>query len=99
MVTGGSLYNDRADAADIAEVERVAPAHAAVHGVSSPLARARRLLRVSGVAKILHQADWIAGQFSGRFDISDESNALKTGYDPVARAWPDWIAAAGVERG
>jgi sugar (pentulose or hexulose) kinase len=96
-VTAGSLYNDHADDASIAAVERAAPAHAAVHGATSPLARAMRLLRAGGVTKILHQADWIAGQFSGRFDISDESNSLKTGYDPVARAWPDWIAATGVE--
>jgi D-ribulokinase len=95
-VTTGSLYNDRADAADIAAVERAAPPNAAVHGVTSPLARAMRLLRTPGVARILHQADWIAGQFSGRFDISDESNALKTGYDPVSRTWPDWIAATDV---
>jgi len=95
-VAAGSLYNDRADAADIAAVERAAPAHSAVHGVTSPLARAMRLLRAPGVASILHQADWIAGQFSGRFDISDESNALKTGYDPVIRRWPDWIAATDV---
>jgi hypothetical protein len=54
-------------------------------------------LQVGGVARILHQADWIAGQFSGRFDLSDENNALKTGYDPIARVWPDWIAAVGVE--
>jgi sugar (pentulose or hexulose) kinase len=27
---------------------------------------------------------------------SDANNALKTGYDPVAAAWPDWMAAAGV---
>ena len=92
-VTAGSLYNDRADAADIAVVERAAPATAAVHGVTSPLARAMRLLRAPGVARILHQADWIAGQFSGRFDISDESNALKTGYDPVTRSM------AGLDRG
>jgi sugar (pentulose or hexulose) kinase len=98
-VTAGSLYNDRADDASVAAVERSAPAHAAVHGVTSPLARATRLLRAEGVAKILHQADWIAGGFSGRFDVSDESNCLKTGYDPVARAWPDWIAAGFVEPG
>ena len=98
-VAAGSLYNDRADDAAVAAVGRVAPARAAVHGATSPLARAARLQRTAGVARIIHQADWIAGQFSGRFDISDESNALKTGYDPVARAWPDWIAAAGVERG
>jgi D-ribulokinase len=70
-----------------------------VHGATSPLARAARLQRAAGIKRIIHQADWIAGQFSGRFDISDESNALKTGYDPVARAWPEWIAAAGVEPG
>jgi D-ribulokinase len=95
-VSAGSLYNDRADAADVATVERAAPPDAAVHGVSSPLARAIGLLRTPGVATVLHQADWIAAQFSGRFDVSDESNALKTGYDPVGRRWPDWISATGL---
>jgi sugar (pentulose or hexulose) kinase len=98
-VAAGSLYNDRADDAAIAVVERAAPAHAAVHGAASPLARAMRLLQTKGVARILHQADWIAGQFTGRFDVSDESNALKTGYDPVSRSWPDWIAVTGVDPG
>ena len=32
------------------------------------------------------------GSSLGRFEASDENNALKTGYDPVARAWPDWLA-------
>jgi D-ribulokinase len=95
-VAPGSLYNDRADDADIDAVERVAPPQAAVHGATSPLARAMRLLRTPGTARVLHQADWIAAQFTGRFDVSDESNALKTGYDPVSRKWPDWIAATGV---
>lgn len=95
-MAAGTLYNDRADDPDIAAVARVAPPQAAVHGVTSPLARAMRLLQTSGVARVLHQADWIAAQFSGRFDVSDESNALKTGYDPVRRRWPDWIAATGV---
>lgn len=95
-IAAGTLYNDRADDADIAAVARVAPPQAAVHGVTSSLARAMRLSRISGVARVLHQADWIAAQFTGRFDVSDESNALKTGYDPVRRRWPDWIAATGV---
>ena len=98
-LAAGSLYNDRADDTAVAAVGQSAPARAAVHGATSPLARAARLQRTSRVARIIHQADWIAGQFSGRFDISDENNALKTGYDPVSRAWPDWIEAAGVERG
>jgi D-ribulokinase len=95
-VSAGSLYNDHADDADIRAVERVAPPQAAVHGATSPLARALRLLRTPGVTRVLHQADWIAAQFTGRFEISDESNALKTGYDPVARRWPDWISVPGV---
>ena len=53
--------------------------------------RQLRRLRV-----VIHQADWIAGHFSGRFDVSDENNALKTGYDPVARRWPDGSQQAGV---
>ena len=36
---------------------------------------------------VVHQADWIAGQLCGRFDISDENNALKTGYDPSTGTW------------
>ncbi len=98
-VSMGSLYNDRADEASIAVVEHAAPPHAAVHGATSPLARAMRLLQGGAAARILHQADWIAGQFSGRFDVSDESNSLKTGYDPVARAWPHWITTTGIDPG
>ena len=44
-VAAGSLYNDRADDAAIAAVGRVAPSRAAVHGATSPLARAARLQR------------------------------------------------------
>lgn len=95
-VAAASLYNDRADDAAIAAVGRAAPASSAAHGATSPLARALRLQRVEGVVRILHQADWIAGQMSGRFDVSDENNALKTGYDPVARCWPAWIAETGM---
>ena len=36
---------------------------------------------------IVHQADWIAGLFCGRFDQTDENNALKTGYSPLAKSW------------
>jgi sugar (pentulose or hexulose) kinase len=91
------MYND-ADAADAAGViAAVAPPTTAAHGASSALARALALQGVPDVAHILHQADWIAGQLSGRYDVSDENNALKTGYDPVARRWPDWIAETGMQ--
>jgi len=91
-----ACYNDRADDAAIAAVGGAAPADSAAHGATSPARASYVAAAVDGVTKILHQADWIAGQISGRFDVSDENNALKTGYDPIARNWPAWIANTGV---
>lgn len=87
-----SMYNDLAEPDDVARVKAVAPAETAALGGSSPLARA---LDMKGL--IMHQADWVAGRFCGRFDVTDENNALKSGYDPVARRWPDWISKAGFD--
>jgi sugar (pentulose or hexulose) kinase len=75
---------------------QAAPEDTAARGGSSPLARALEMQDKPGAKRILHQADWIAGRFSGRFDVSDENNALKTGYDPVTRAWPSWIRSSGL---
>jgi sugar (pentulose or hexulose) kinase len=88
-----SMYNDLAERADVDKVLAVAPMETAARGGSSPLARALSMQK--GATRILHQADWLAGQFSGRFDVSDENNALKSGYDPIARIWPSWIAGTG----
>jgi sugar (pentulose or hexulose) kinase len=91
------MYNDSAAVDPAAAIAAVAPPTTAAHGNSSALARAIELQRVARTAHILHQADWIAGQLSGRYDVTDENNALKTGYDPVARVWPDWIARTGMQ--
>jgi sugar (pentulose or hexulose) kinase len=48
---------------------------------------------------VLHQADFLAARLSGgsfKF-TSDESNALKTGYDIVAHQWPGYLASARVD--
>jgi sugar (pentulose or hexulose) kinase len=91
------MYNDPS-AADLAKgLAQHAPANTAALGATSPLARALSFRGIKTLARILHQADWIMGRLSGRFDASDENNALKTGYDPVARRWPDWIAKAGLD--
>jgi len=37
--------------------------------------------------RVVHQADWLAGLLCGRFDFSDETNALKLGYDPSSGDW------------
>ena len=90
-----SMYNDVAEAVDLALVAAAAPQETAALGSTSPLARALAMKEQG--ARIIHQADWIAGQFSGRFDVTDENNALKSGYDPMARKWPDWISKTGFD--
>ena len=96
-LAGPLMYNDTvADHDILAAIAREASATSAALGATSGLAKALWFQRTPGVAAVLHQADWIAGKFSGRFDVSDENNALKTGYDVVARCWPDWIAATGM---
>ncbi len=54
-----SMYNDVAEAADLAIVAAVAPVETAALGSTSPLARALPV-RGDGL-RLLHQADWIAG--------------------------------------
>jgi sugar (pentulose or hexulose) kinase len=90
-----SMYNDLAEAEAVKKVAGVAAKETAALGGSSPLARA--LMMDMSAPRILHQADWLMGRFCGRFDVSDENNALKTGYDPVSRSWPKWISATGLD--
>jgi sugar (pentulose or hexulose) kinase len=84
------LYNDPAPAAMIALVEATAPPDSLARGATSPLAKALDLTH-RGAARVVHQADFILGRLCGEFGVTDENNALKTGYDPVSRRWPDWI--------
>ncbi|RWB78658.1 MAG: carbohydrate kinase [Mesorhizobium sp.] len=91
------MYNDKVpDAAILAAIDGAAPEASAAHGATSGLAKALWFQRLPGIHAVLHQADWIAGQLSGRFDVSDQNNSLKTGYDAEARRWPEWIAATGM---
>lgn len=91
----GSMYNDVCDKENLAKLAAAAPRETAALGSTSPLARAMEL--VGKGTRIIHQADWILGQLSGRYDVTDENNALKSGYDPVARHWPHWIEKAGFD--
>ena len=95
---GGTLMYD--STGFDAEAERIAP-HAPpgsiARGPGSALARAMRLLRDAPEgARVVHQADFVVGRLTGRRGVSDESNALKTGWDAEERCWPDWIAATGL---
>jgi D-ribulokinase len=97
----GLMYNDSRAVRQAARVGAIAPAESGAHGASSALAKLLYLLDhadISAARHAVHQADWIAGRLSGRHDVSDENNALKLGYDPVARAWPPWLDQLGVPR-
>ncbi|MDW9681576.1 FGGY-family carbohydrate kinase [Sinorhizobium meliloti] len=90
------MYND--PVGDTAILERIAvhaPKESAAHGATSGLAKLLTFQSLPEVFRVIHQADWIAGHFTGLYDMSDENNALKTGYDPVARNWPEWLARTG----
>ena len=89
----GSMYNDVCEANHLARITAAAPRETAALGSTSPLARAMEL--VGKGRRIIHQADWILGRLSGVYDVTDENNALKSGYDPVARQWPRWIRETG----
>ena len=93
----GRMYNDVCEDASLLDIiARHAPQESAVHGASSGLAKALIFQRDFAPHKVVHQADWLAGNLCGVYS-SDDNNALKTGYDPVAGCWPDWMANTGLD--
>lgn len=94
-----SLYNDICDDdAVLATIASAAPASSPARGATTPVGRAVLLSRRHGVRRIVHQADWIAMRLGCGDAVSDENNALKTGYDLETESWPGWIKAAGLDR-
>lgn len=90
------MYNDPVtDTEILTRIAAFAPRDSAAHGATSGLAKVLAFQSIPDVFRIIHQADWLAGHFTGFYDVSDENNALKTGYDPVLREWPEWIARTG----
>jgi sugar (pentulose or hexulose) kinase len=93
------MYNDASGAALAPRIKELAPPESGAHGATSPLARLLLMqAEHPGARFTLHQADWIAGRLLGRMGPSDENNALKLGYDPVRRTWPDWLDRLEVRR-
>jgi len=78
--TSGTLLAVRADGIPVGGLSLYSDPGAAP-------ARAAAMLARPAAARVLHEADWIAAQFSGLFDVTDWNNALKTGFDPVALTW------------
>ncbi len=88
------MYNDARAVKQSEQIAKVAPTQSGAHGATSSLAKLLYLQQHSELptdAKLLHQTDWINYNLGAPLGISDENNALKTGYDPVERCWPQWI--------
>lgn len=92
------MYDDAVtEDALLARLAEALPAGSAAGGATSGLAKAIMLAR-DGARRVVHQADWIAGQLDGQFTTSDANNALKTGFDPLAHRWPDEIDVLDIDR-
>ena len=100
-LTPGLMYDDRRAGDAAARVARQAPPESPARGAGSALSKLLHLVDSdpsAAAAHALHQADWLSGRLTGRHGIADENNALKLGYDPVARAWPPWLRRLAFRR-
>ena len=95
------MYCDARSTYQAGQIKHIAPLTSGAHGATSALAKLLYLHQQPDITlarHALHQADWIMGQFSGQFGISDENNALKLGYDVVKREWPAWLDKLGINK-
>ncbi len=90
------MYNSKGFDAEAGRIEQCLDRPHITRGSNSALARAMRLTVLSErpATHLLHQADFIAARLMGVGGHSDYNNALKTGFDPGAAKWPDWIDQA-----
>lgn len=95
------MYNDPRATAEADALNELAGAwcRAAGYRIESSFAIAKALwmqrheeAAFAETARLIHQSDYIVGQLTGNFAVTDYSNALKTGYDLARNAWPDWMA-------
>jgi sugar (pentulose or hexulose) kinase len=93
-LTPALMYNDGRAATQAGRLAHLAPRDSAAHGTGSGLAKLLWLLEhfpLPQGGRLHTQADWISGRLCGVYGHCDANNALKLGYDPVARRWPAWL--------
>jgi sugar (pentulose or hexulose) kinase len=97
------MYNDRRSEAEAREVGVAGAALAAKlgYGFASSFALPKILwlrkhdpARFRAARRMLSPTDFIVGRLSGVFDVTDYTNALKTGYDLLDQRWPGFISDA-----
>lgn len=47
--------------------------------------------QVASIKTWIHAADYLTGNLCGNFQTTDHTNALKSGYDLTADAWPEYL--------
>ncbi len=93
-VSPALLYNDSRAENEAAQLQAIAPEKNIVCSATSGLAKFLWLTRrYPNAQHFFHQADWLTTLLSGKPDISDYHNALKTGYDVEKLCWPNWTCA------
>lgn len=100
-VLPGLLYNDGRAQAESARIARIAPPDSGAHGATSGLAKLLYLQTHADcrqVCHVLNQAEWIAARLTGKYNLGDENNCLKLGYDVQTRCWPHWLDSLGINR-
>ena len=92
-ITPMLMYDDDRSLEQSNKISQYAPIQSGCHGSTSGLAKLcyfqQQGLQVESL--LVHQADWINFNLGAPLGITDENNALKSGYDPIERSWPDWI--------
>ncbi|ODB94705.1 carbohydrate kinase [Candidatus Thiodiazotropha endoloripes] len=98
-LTPALMYNDSRSRDSLELLKQIAPEGSPVLSASSSLAKLLHLSRKLQTEHYyaLHQADWIVGRLTGNYRISDENNALKMGYDPISRQWPEWVNSHDID--
>lgn len=88
------LYNDARATAEAAAIARAAgdshPAATATSGLAKTL-WLKNHLGIERARIFLNQADWLTGLLGSALPRTDYHNALKMGFDIVAKDWPAWV--------
>lgn len=93
------MYNDPRAGEQAARLSSLAADHQRRHGYrfNSSFALPKILWCIENnipAARYVHQTDYILGKLTGIYDVTDFSNALKTGYDLIDECWPDFVRQA-----
>lgn len=99
------MYNDGRATSEADEVNAAAPDLTARLGyrfnASFALPKLLWLLRhepgaLAAARYLAHAGDFLAGRLTGVYDVTDHTQALKTGYDLLGECWPPLIARMGL---